>query len=155
MLLAVNWGRSCGLHLALVSPPSLTLPENLTSGLQRAGCAVSVHSELSPDLLGRADVLYVTRVQKERFFDLKEYDSTPVYWRICDANSRLSTQTPASAPSCRYEELKLHFIVTPGMLSHCKPSCVLMHPFPRCGEVDPACDADIRAAYFRQMENGL
>jgi aspartate carbamoyltransferase catalytic subunit len=55
----------------------------------------------------------------------------------------------------RYEALKLKYVVTPATLAKCPPSAVLMHPLPRVGEIDPACDDDPRAAYFRQMEAGL
>ena len=103
------------------------MPGDIKKGLLSAGCAsVTEQTELTLSLLGRADVLYVTRVQKERFADPSEY-----------------------------EGMKLRFVVTPETLKQCKPSCVLMHPLPRCGEIDPACDADDRAAYFRQVENGL
>lgn len=55
----------------------------------------------------------------------------------------------------RYEALKLKYVVTPTTLAQCRPTLVLMHPLPRVGEIDPACDRDPRAAYFRQMEAGL
>ena len=84
------------------------------------------YSSLDTALLARADVLYVTRVQKERFASVEEY-----------------------------ERLKLAFIITPEIMSNCKPSTILMHPLPRVGEIDDKVDSDPRAAYFRQMECGL
>jgi carbamoyl-phosphate synthase/aspartate carbamoyltransferase len=103
------------------------MPEEVKKMVLSVGCAsLTEHAELDSELLGRADVVYVTRVQRERFADPLEY-----------------------------EALKLRFVVTPETLAQCKPTCVLMHPLPRCGEIDPACDSDSRAAYFRQMENGL
>jgi aspartate carbamoyltransferase catalytic subunit len=53
--------------------------------------------------------------------------------------------------SLRYETLKLRYVVTPATLEDAKPSLVLMHPLPRVGEIDTACDSDPRAAYFRQV----
>jgi carbamoyl-phosphate synthase/aspartate carbamoyltransferase/dihydroorotase len=72
------------------------------------------------------DVLYVTRVQKERFADLAVY-----------------------------EALKLRYIVTPATLATAKARMVVMHPLPRVGEISEAVDSDPRAAYFRQMRCGL
>ena len=51
----------------------------------------------------------------------------------------------------RYEALKLRYVVTPATLASAKAGMVLMHPLPRVGEIDPACDTDPRAAYFRQV----
>jgi len=71
-------------------------------------------------------VLYVTRIQKERFTDLGDY-----------------------------EKLKDAYIITPDILKKARQSMVVMHPLPRVGEISYAVDEDPRAAYFRQMENGL
>ena len=68
----------------------------------------------------------MTRVQKERFADALEY-----------------------------ERLKHAFIITPETLSRAKATARVMHPLPRVGEIHEACDDDPRAAYFRQMQNGL
>ncbi|CAN0004425.1 unnamed protein product [Phaeothamnion confervicola] len=77
-------------------------------------------------VLAATDVLYVTRIQKERFADPAEYDA------VKDA-----------------------YVITPDVLARCKPRMAVLHPLPRVGEIDAACDADPRAAYFRQMENGM
>ena len=53
----------------------------------------------------------------------------------------------------RYESLKLKYVVTPTTLTHAKPSMMVLHPLPRVGEIDPACDQDPRAAYFRQVSS--
>jgi aspartate carbamoyltransferase catalytic subunit len=73
-----------------------------------------------------ADVLYVTRVQKERFADLSEYEAVKSYYEI-----------------------------TPELMEQAKEKMIVMHPFPRVGEIHYAVDDDPRAAYFRQMENGM
>jgi aspartate carbamoyltransferase catalytic subunit len=72
------------------------------------------------------DVLYVTRVQKERFADLTQY-----------------------------EEVKDQYVITPELMEHAKEKMVVMHPLPRVGEISYHVDSDPRAAYFRQMENGM
>ena len=72
------------------------------------------------------DVLYVTRVQKERFTDLNQY-----------------------------EEVKDYYKITPDTLKPMKKTASVMHPLPRVGEISFEVDDDPRAAYFRQMKNGL
>lgn len=125
LLLARAYAGS-GLELVFVSPPQLVMPEGIKAEVGASGCKYTEAAELSPEVLAKADVLYVTRVQKERFADPDEY-----------------------------EALKLKYVVTPATLAQCQSTTVLLHPLPRVGEIDPACDADPRAAYFRQMENGM
>ena len=93
--------------------------------LARAGVAQSSHANLD-EAVGAADVLYVTRVQKERFADPAEY-----------------------------ERLKHAYVVTPATLARAKARMVVMHPLPRVGEITVDVDADPRAAYFRQMTWGM
>ena len=92
-----------------------------------AAIVATAHDSLE-DVIAETDVLYVTRVQKERFSDPEEY-----------------------------EALKLRYVVAPESLAdgNAKDSLVIMHPLPRVGEIDPRVDEDPRAAYFRQMENGM
>ncbi|HSG18122.1 MAG TPA: aspartate carbamoyltransferase, partial [Anaerolineae bacterium] len=78
------------------------------------------------DVIENADVLYVTRVQKERFSDLAQY-----------------------------EEVRDHYEITPELMERAKQKMVVMHPLPRVGEIHYAVDADPRAAYFRQVKNGM
>ena len=78
------------------------------------------------DVIENADVLYVTRVQKERFSDLAQY-----------------------------EDVKDHYEITPELMRKAKEKMVVMHPLPRVGEIHYAVDADPRAAYFRQVQNGM
>jgi len=73
------------------------------------------------------DVLYQTRIQKERFQDRPE----------------------------DYEKAKGKFIIDPGTMALMRDDAVVLHPLPRVDEIDPACDDDPRAAYFRQAKNGL
>jgi len=78
------------------------------------------------DVIENADVLYVTRIQKERFSDLAQY-----------------------------EEVKNYFEITPELMELAKQKMIVMHPLPRVGEIHYKVDRDPRAAYFRQVQNGL
>lgn len=78
------------------------------------------------EVIGEVDVLYMTRIQKERFED-----------------------------SSQYEKLKDLYILNQAMMKKTKPDMVVMHPLPRVGEIDPEIDNDPRAAYFRQAQNGM
>ncbi len=108
-----------------VSPEKLRMPADLVTQLTAKGLVQDEHQELHP-VLSKSDVLYVTRVQKERFEDLDEY-----------------------------EQLKHAYVITPETMAQAKPKMALMHPLPRVGEISPDVDDDPRAAYFRQMECGL
>jgi aspartate carbamoyltransferase catalytic subunit len=75
-----------------------------------------------------ADVVYSTRMQKERF----------------DVNANVNTKT-----------LSLQYQITPDLMSRAKPNMILMHPLPRNDEISREVDADPRAVYFKQMEYGV
>ena len=110
-------------HIQLVSPTFLSLPQDILSLISsKQGQLLSVSNELTPDIIARSDVLYCTRVQKERFEDLNEY-----------------------------ERLKDAFVVDNKMLKGAKSTMVVMHPLPRNAEVKEEVDFDQRAAYFRQV----
>jgi carbamoyl-phosphate synthase/aspartate carbamoyltransferase/dihydroorotase/carbamoyl-phosphate synthase/aspartate carbamoyltransferase len=111
--------------LRYVSPEILRLPMALMNQLIDRGIEVRETHDIA-DVIENADVLYVTRVQKERFSD------------------------PA-----QYEEVKDCYRVTPDLMALAKEKMVVMHPLPRVGEIDPSVDADPRAAYFRQVKNGM
>merc|ERR1719387_1363361 len=112
--------------LRFVSPAALRMPAEIAAAAAREGCSHTAHDALSDEVLAETDVLYVTRVQKERFDRLEDYDA------VKDA-----------------------FVITPDTLAKMSPAARVMHPLPRVNEIDPACDADPRAAYFRQMANGM
>ena len=94
--------------------------------LTAAGCAVAHSATLTPAILADTDVLYVTRVQKERFSSLEEY-----------------------------ERLKHAYVISSATMAALSPTAIVMHPLPRLGEILEEVDADPRAAYFRQMRHGL
>jgi len=108
-----------------VSPDILRMPADLMAQLAEKGLPQAEHSTLD-GVLPETDVLYVTRVQKERFENLDEYES-----------------------------VKSAYIISPETMTRAKPKMALMHPLPRVGEISPGVDSDPRAAYFRQMEYGL
>lgn len=114
-----------GLEMTFVSPEMLRLPDELKEELREAGCTFR-ECERIEDVITTVDVLYITRVQKERFADLREY-----------------------------EAVKDSYEVTPELMALAKPKMALMHPLPRVGEIHYDVDDDPRAAYFRQMENGM
>jgi len=111
--------------LNLVSPPSLRMPEDVKAELIKAGIAINELTDLN-EVIAESDVVYVTRVQKERFEDLEEY-----------------------------ERVKSAYIINNKMMSKAKTQMIVMHPLPRVSEIEPEVDFDQRAAYFRQMRYGL
>ncbi len=111
--------------LRFVSPESLRLPLNIMNKVIDAGKPVRETHDVA-DVIENADVLYVTRVQKERFSDLSQY-----------------------------EEVKNFYEITPELMAKAKEKMVVMHPLPRVGEIHYVVDDDPRAAYFRQVQNGM
>ena len=109
-------------HIQLISPPSLALPADIRQSLIGAGKLVHQGSALTREIISRSDVIYCTRLQKERFEDLGEYES-----------------------------LRGGLVVDNNILKHAKPHMVIMHPLPRNEEVGEEIDFDQRAAYFRQV----
>lgn len=111
-------------QLNYVSPDILRMPAEIIDELPRT-MPQAEYNLLEP-VLAETDVLYVTRVQKERFADEAEYNS------VKDA-----------------------FVLTPEVMKAAKAKMIVMHPLPRVGEISMDFDSDPRAAYFRQMEYGL
>ncbi len=108
-----------------VSPEILRLPLDVMNEIRDHDLPVTETYDVA-DIIADVDVLYVTRVQKERFADLSQY-----------------------------EEVKDLYMITPESMAHAKKKMVVMHPLPRVGEISYQVDDDPRAAYFRQMENGM
>lgn len=114
-----------GVKLNYVSPDTLRMPPALVEELRARGISQTEHTGLD-GVLPETDVLYVTRVQKERFENLDEYES-----------------------------VKGVYVIAPQTLSRAKERMIVMHPLPRVGEIAIEVDDDPRAAYFRQVEYGL
>jgi aspartate carbamoyltransferase len=108
-----------------VSPEILRLPPEILAEVAATGTPQTETRDLST-VLGETDVLYVTRVQKERFTDEAEY-----------------------------EAVKGSYVIDPATMKAAKDEMIVMHPLPRVGEISMDFDDDPRAAYFRQMEYGL
>ncbi|KAG8766514.1 hypothetical protein FRC12_006820, partial [Ceratobasidium sp. 428] len=113
-------------QLNFVSPASLTMPEHVTAAARRTGVTVREYTSLD-EVLKDTDVLYVTRVQRERFESEDEYN------RVRSA-----------------------YVINQAVLARAKEEMIVMHPLPRLQEIDPDVDFDSRrAVYFRQMRYGL
>ncbi|KAL7320115.1 Carbamoyl-phosphate synthase [Mucor circinelloides] len=108
-----------------VCPDSLSMPKDVMEEVAAAGIKQNFYSSLD-EVIGNTDVLYMTRVQKERFSSEEEYV------RVKDA-----------------------FILNNDVLSKAKSQMIVLHPLPRVNEIEPEVDFDQRAAYFRQMRYGL
>ena len=106
--------------LQFVAPPALRFPEEYCKDL-----SYTEHTDVK-EVTADTDILYVTRVQKERFASLDEY-----------------------------EAVKGSYVIDKSIADSMKPTARIMHPLPRVGEIAFEVDADPRAAYFRQMRNGL
>lgn len=113
-------------NFILVSPKQLSMPKEIVAKIKRLGGKVQEQDSLS-DNISDMDVIYDTRIQKERFSNLKVY-----------------------------EKLKFAYIIDKKMMAKAKKSAVLMHPLPRVGEISIEIDDDPRALYLReQMRNGM
>lgn len=114
-----------GQEIILVSPPSLRLPARYIAALAASGVRIRETDTLT-DAVEGADVVYVTRVQRERFTSAADY-----------------------------EAVKDAYVLNLEVASRLKQDAVIMHALPRLNEIAPEVDADPRAAYFRQARNGL
>jgi aspartate carbamoyltransferase len=112
-------------RLNYVSPEILRMPRYVMDEVASKGVPQAEFTSLDR-VLPETDVLYVTRVQRERFEDPADYD------KVKDA-----------------------FVVSPEVMKPAKAEMIVMHPLPRVNEIAMEFDADPRAAYFRQMEYGL
>ena len=117
--------RYTGIKVVLISPKELNLPDYVKKDvLDKNGMEYVETSDLEA-VMPELDILYMTRVQKERFFNEEEY-----------------------------LRLKDSFILTPEKLDNAKEDLCIMHPLPRVNEISVAIDNDKRACYFKQVLNG-
>ncbi len=112
-------------HFVFVSPKELAMPEYIKEMLTEHGVGYE-ETEHFEEGIAKADVLYMTRIQRERFEDMSEYD-----------------------------RLKDSFILDAKMLSHAKENMIVLHPLPRVNEIAVEVDEDARAKYFAQAEYGM
>ena len=117
--------RYTGIKVVLISPKELNLPDYVKKDvLDKNGMEYVETTDLEA-VMPELDILYMTRVQKERFFNEEEY-----------------------------LRLKDSFILTPEKLDNAKEDLCIMHPLPRVNEISVAIDNDKRACYFKQVLNG-
>jgi aspartate carbamoyltransferase catalytic subunit len=109
-----------------VAPEELGLPEIYKQMLDEKGIRYSEHTDFSSEVIHRSDILYMTRVQRERFTDLMEY-----------------------------EKVKNSFVLTQAMLSGSKDHLRILHPLPRVNEIAQDVDDNPKAYYFEQARNGV
>ncbi|MBU0623562.1 MAG: aspartate carbamoyltransferase [Candidatus Thermoplasmatota archaeon] len=114
-----------GAELTFVAPPTLQIPKEHLKQIESMGHKPKISSSLD-EVIKDADVLYVTRIQKERFPDPAEYQKVVGMYRI-DMD----------------------------LLKDVKKELIIMHPLPRVGEIDPEVDATAHAKYFDQAFNGV
>lgn len=108
-----------------ISPDNVRIPESVKRYMDEKGIRYRETADLNA-VAGDIDVLYQTRIQKERFTSLEEY-----------------------------EKASGKYIVDPELMDRLNRNAIVLHPLPRAGEISEAVDNDPRAAYFRQAVNGL
>ncbi len=108
-----------------IAPPNLQMPRGYKHHLEEKGIRYFEHEEFT-DIISEADIIYMTRVQKERFADPIEY-----------------------------EKVKDVYILNNAMLENTKPNVRILHPLPRVNEISTDVDANEKAYYFDQARNGV
>jgi carbamoyl-phosphate synthase/aspartate carbamoyltransferase/dihydroorotase len=111
--------------LRYVSPESLRMPRNIVEYLNKHNIVQEEYESLE-EALPETDVLYMTRIQKERFSSQEEFERSAGL-----------------------------YVVTPQLMRKAKKKMIVMHPLPRVDEISTKFDTDPRAAYFRQAEYGM
>ena len=114
-----------GATLTLVSPDSLRMPAEIVSDLTAGGAKVTETTDLA-GTIDEADVIYMTRIQKERFPDEDEYSKVAGI-----------------------------YMLTASDLAGAKGGMIIMHPLPRVNEIHPSVDSTLHARYFQQAFNGV
>jgi aspartate carbamoyltransferase catalytic subunit len=108
-----------------ISPEELKMPDENKIYLENLGLKYYEHSDFT-DIISRADIIYMTRVQKERFSDPIEY-----------------------------EKVKNVYVLKNSMLANTKPNMRILHPLPRVNEISTDVDSSSKAYYFEQALNGV
>ena len=123
--LVTAMSRYPGVRFVFISPEELRIPEHVRSEVLDAKNIPYLETTSLEDVMPELDILYMTRVQRERFFNEADY------LRLRDS-----------------------YILTPEKLKTAKENMRVLHPLPRVNEISVAVDDDPRAAYFRQVRNG-
>lgn len=109
----------------LISPEELKVPDYIREAIDGAGCEYEEVTKLD-DVMGDLDILYMTRVQRERFFNEEDYI-----------------------------RLKDSFILTKDKMKEAREDMLVLHPLPRVNEISVKVDKDPRAVYFKQAQYGV
>ena len=109
-----------------IAPEELSMPEELKAYCREQGIKYEEQTEFNEEVIAKADIIYMTRVQRERFTDLMEY-----------------------------ERVKDVYILRAAMLRNAKPNMKILHPLPRVNEIAYDVDDGPHAYYFEQARNGL
>lgn len=117
--------RYPGIQFIFISPEELRVPDYITEMLQEKGIVYKEVIRLE-DCMPELDLLYMTRVQKERFFNEEDY-----------------------------VRLKDFYILNMDKMSLAKPDMLVLHPLPRVNEISVEVDQNPRAAYFKQVQYGV
>ena len=109
-----------------VSPPELSMPEECKDFCRETGIPFTETTDFTPEVIRSVDILYMTRVQRERFVDLEEY-----------------------------ERVKNVYVLTASMLEGCRENLRILHPLPRVNEIALDVDDTPQAYYVEQAQGGL
>ena len=123
--LVAAMSRYTGVRFVFVSPEELKLPRYVKEQYVKSKNIPYTQSTCLEEVMPELDILYMTRVQKERFFNEEDY-----------------------------LRLKDSYILTPEKLENAKENLRILHPLPRVNEISVAVDEDPRACYFKQAQNG-
>ena len=117
--------RYDNVKFVLISPNELKVPEYIIENIEKAGAEYKEVTKLE-DVISELDILYMTRVQRERFFNEEDYI-----------------------------RLKDSFILDKKKMSMAKDDMLVLHPLPRVNEISVEVDKDPRAVYFKQVQYGV
>ncbi|HVB63721.1 MAG TPA: aspartate carbamoyltransferase [Nitrolancea sp.] len=123
--LAMLLTQASGIDLTFISPPNVRMGDDVKAELSAKGVTFEEESDLLA-VLPDVDVVYQTRVQRERFTSDDEYQAA-----------------------------RGKYVIDAAAMAALDPQAIVMHPLPRVDEIDPIVDSDRRAAYFRQARNGV
>lgn len=111
---------------SFVAPPQLELPREYVDYCKDHGIVADYHCELTPEVIAKSDIVYMTRLQRERFLDEEDYQA-----------------------------VKESFVLDNGLLEGAKKTMKVLHPLPRVNEIAQEVDDTPYAYYFRQAVNGM
>lgn len=123
--LALLFRQTRGTELVFVAPDAVPMGDDIKQALDDAGIAWREEPDLE-QAMSQVDVVYQTRIQRERFATPEEYTAA-----------------------------RGVYVITPAQMRNLKDRAIVMHPLPRVDEISPEVDDDPRAAYFRQARNGV